>query len=142
MDVGGALLTIGAAPEIGAFDINDTSLLARISLGEHSFLFAGDLTGSAERLLIESGVDIEADVLKVGHHGSRDASTMEFLEAVGPEVAVISAGQGNPYNFPHAEALARIRSSGARLIRTDISGAVTISTDGEALDISRFTDGG
>ncbi len=142
MNVGGASLTIMPPVDTKAEDLNDTSLVARVSYGSRSFLFTGDLARVGEGLLVDSGRDLGSDVLKVGHHGSGDASTARFLDAVNPRIAVISAGQGNPYNFPHLETVARIESSGARLLRTDLSGAITISTDGADLDVRVFSEGG
>jgi competence protein ComEC len=80
--------------------------------------------------------DLHADVLKVGHHGSKNSTTPEFLEAVEPRIAIISAGEDNPYGHPSAELLERLTASGARILRTDRDGAIHIVTDGESLEIS------
>ncbi len=140
-EIEGATLAISPPRDLAAEDINDTSLIVRISLGGSSFLFAGDLTKEGEAALISSGIDLDSDVLKVGHHGSNDASAQEFLDAVSPSIAVISAGVGNPYGFPHKDALARIERTGAGVLRTDWHGAVSLTTDGRSLDVSCYSDG-
>jgi competence protein ComEC len=112
-----------------------------VDYGRRRFLFAADLARAGEAMLVSREGELGADVLKVGHHGSADASTMEFLNAVAPEIAVISAGEGNPYGFPHEEALARIAYSGARILRTDTDGAITVTTDGVDLVVSSYRGG-
>lgn len=82
--------------------------------------------------------DLHADVLKVGHHGSMNSTTQEFLKAVRPQVAIISAGEDNPYGHPSPELLERLQTAGARVSRTDRDGAVHILTDGDKLEISCF----
>ena len=86
----------------------------------------GDLGKTGERALLESGQNLAADVLKVGHHGSRFSSTSELLEAVHPTQAVISVGEDSPYGHPAAETLARFREYGIQIFRTDLQGDITI----------------
>lgn len=81
--------------------------------------------------MLTNGIDISADVYKVAHHGSRSASTQEFLNAVHPKYAVISCGEGNSYGHPHAEVLNRLRSMGVEVFRTDEQGSIIASSDGE-----------
>lgn len=115
---------------------NDNSFVLRIRHGRRAFLFAGDAERALEGdLVVQHGPQLRADVLKVGHHGSRTSSSPAFLEAVKPELAVISSGTRNRFGHPHAEtldALARIR---ARVFRTDREGAITIESDGASLDV-------
>jgi competence protein ComEC len=89
-------------------------------------------------MLVESGSDLAADVLKVAHHGSRTSSTAEFLKKVGPGHAVISVADPSPYGHPHAEISERLRVSGARIWQTSACGAITISTDGRDLRVATF----
>ena len=100
--------------------------------GSRRFLFPGDAEAAEE--VASLGADLRADVLKVGHHGSRTSSSVPFLDAVSPSIAVISAGQGNRYGHPHAEAFSRLR--GVRVYRTDRDGNVEVRTDGESLEVS------
>lgn len=95
-------------------DANDASVVAHVSHGRTSFLFTGDINSS-----VEKNLNIQADVLKVAHHGSRTSSSLEFLETVNPQQAVISSGRGNSYNHPHPEIVERITNLGIRLLRTD-----------------------
>jgi competence protein ComEC len=89
-------------------------------------------------MLAENSTDLHAYVLKVGHHGSKNSSTQEFLDAVAPAIAIISAGEDNPCGHPSPELLERLEVSGARVLRTDRDGAVHIVTDGDRLQISWF----
>jgi competence protein ComEC len=89
-------------------------------------------------MLEENSDGLHADVLKVGHHGSKNSTTQEFLDAVTPSIAIISAGEDNPYGHPSPELLERLEASGTRVLRTDRDGAVHIVTDGDRLEISCF----
>ena len=89
-------------------------------------------------MLEEKSDDLHADVLKVGHHGSKNSTTQEFLDAVAPAVTIISSGEDNPYGHPSPELLERLEASGARVLRTDRDGVVHIVTDGDQLEISCF----
>jgi len=82
--------------------------------------------------------DLEADVLKVGHHGSRNSTTPDFLAAVRPRMAIISAGEENPYGHPSPALLARLQDAGVPVYRTDRDGAVRVVTDGESMTVSCF----
>jgi competence protein ComEC len=86
-----------------------------------------------EARLVASGVDLHADVLKVGHHGSRTSTTEAFLDAVSPTVALISAGFENSFGHPHPDVLGRLSARHAAILRTDLGGLVTARTDGKRL---------
>lgn len=99
----------------------------------------GDAEKQAERTMLnDNSADLHADVLKVGHYGSKNSTTQEFLDTVAPTVAIISSGEDNPYGHPSPELLERLEASGARVLRTDRDGAVYIVTDGDRLEISCF----
>ncbi len=100
---------------------NNDSLVLRLKYRNRTLLLPGDAEKQAERAMLaeSSGEDLRADVLKVGHHGSKNSTTQEFLEAVRPEVAIISAGEDNPYGHPSPELLERLQTAGARVLRTD-----------------------
>ncbi|MGH9648730.1 MAG: ComEC/Rec2 family competence protein, partial [Bryobacteraceae bacterium] len=104
---------------------NNDSLVLRISYGSRSFLLTGDMERGIEAKLLAEGADLHADVLKVGHHGSRTSSTPAFLEAVGPSVALISAGYENSFGHPHPDVLGRLSARHAAVLRTDLDGLVT-----------------
>jgi competence protein ComEC len=112
-------------------DLNDQSVVLRLVSGQSSFLLTGDLGEDGERALLRTGKAIDADVLKVGHHGSRFSTSDDFIARVSPEVSLISSGAGNPYGHPAQELLDRIADSA--IYRTDEQGDVTVSTDGERL---------
>ena len=111
-------------------DKNDDSLVMKITYGEMDILFTGDIGKSAESRLITSGQDLRSEILKVPHHGSRTSSSTPFLDAVQPRYAIFSLGQGNRYQFPHTEVVARYRARGCLMLRTDEAGAITLRTDG------------
>ena len=84
-------------------------------------------------MMIDAGVNLKADVLKIAHHGSAFSSTMEFLNNVQPKYAVISVGKGNPYSHPTEEVLERLRDIGALVLRTDELGTIVLKSDGESI---------
>lgn len=106
---------------------NDRSLVLRVNSAGTRLLLAGDIEVDGERELIRAGGDLRADVLKVPHHGSNTSSHSEFLAAVRPRVAVISAGAWNRFGFPAPGALRRLEQVGARVFRTDRHGAITVT---------------
>lgn len=110
---------------------NDYSVAILLEYGQNRFLFTGDAEEQSESEMISNGIDISADVYKTAHHGSRSASTQEFLNAVQPQYAVISCGEGNSYGHPHAEVLNRLRNMGVEVFRTDEQGSIVASSDGE-----------
>ena len=83
-----------------------------------------------ENELISEFPGLDAEVLRIGHHGSNGATSRRFLEAVAPEVAIISVGRNNPYGHPHTRVLKDLREAGAVILRTDRDGAITLTTDG------------
>ncbi len=107
-------------------DLNEVSVVSRlVTEEEKSFLFMGDVyVEQEEELLSQEKENIDSDVLKVGHHGSRTSTSEEFLSAVSPEVAVIMAGEDNPYGHPHEEVVERIEKEGITLKRTDEDGDI------------------
>ena len=111
-------------------DTNDTSLVLRIDYGQTSFLLTGDMESDAEKDLVESGANLDVDVLQVGHHGSETSTSYVFLNEVLPEMGVISVGAGNSYGHPHEAALSRLRDAGVDVYRTDLMGTITIASDG------------
>jgi competence protein ComEC len=109
---------------------NNDSLVLRLEWGEVHFLLPGDIERPVERELLARGDALGADFLKIPHHGSKTSTTPEFLTAVSPRIAVVSAGAENPYGHPSSPVLDEFRGRGARVLRTDRDGAVTITTDG------------
>ena len=133
--LGEAKFTI-IAPNSNSYggNANDYSVAILLEYGKNRFLFTGDAEEASEAEMLTNGIDISADVYKVAHHGSRSASTQEFLNAVHPKYAVISCGEGNSYGHPHAEVLNRLRSMGVEVFRTDEQGSIIASSDGENIN--------
>lgn len=107
-------------------DINELSAVMKVCLGGVDFMFTGDLGAEGESELLSSNQDLSADVLKVGHHGSRYSSSPDFLTSVSPSLAVISAGEDNRYGHPHEETLERLSEVGADVLCTMNTGAVCV----------------
>ncbi|MGN0479257.1 MAG: ComEC/Rec2 family competence protein [Hominenteromicrobium sp.] len=128
------------APLDAYADTNDCSIVFRLIYGDFSMLFCGDIGERAERDLLESGAGLSSDVLKVAHHGSASSTSAEFLEAVGPEYAVISAGEDRN-NLPRNAVLKRLDDQNVRVFRTDRDGTVVFSTDGSRIQIQTENHG-
>ena len=128
--LGGATVTM-VGPVAQYSDTNDTSIVLRIEYGSTSFLLTGDMEKTAETDLVNSGVNLRADVLQVGHHGSSTSTGYLFLNAVLPEMGVISCGTGNKYGHPHEETLSILRDAKVDVYRTDLQGTITIGSDGQ-----------
>jgi competence protein ComEC len=136
--VGGAVIEVLApCPDYSSdFGPNDNSIVVRVTYGARSILMVGDAEREEERaLLAASRASLRADVLKVGHHGSRTSSSSEFLAAVSPTLAVISAGRRNRFGHPSPVTLESLSVAGVRTFRTDRDGAVVVTTDGRSLDV-------
>ncbi len=127
------LKVLSAASASGGDSDNSGSMVTRLDYGKDSFLFTGDAEKDTEEKLIKSGENIIAEVLKVGHHGSKTSTEESFLEKVAPKIAVISVGKNNRYGHPTAEVLDRLAAFGAEILRTDQSGDIRIFSDGEGL---------
>ncbi len=110
-------------------DLNNSSLVLQVCYGGVTFLFMGDAGAEEERSLIQSGADLDCDVLAVGHHGSGSATSYVFLRQAMPRYAVISVGAGNSYGHPAESTLSRLRDAGCTVYRTDQNGTITAVTD-------------
>ncbi len=108
---------------------NERSLIVKVTCGQVHFLFTGDAPSSVEKALVESGKNLRSNILKIAHHGSNDASSQIFLNAVKPETCIISCGADNQWGHPMPQVLERITNIGAELYRTDKHGAIIIQTD-------------
>jgi competence protein ComEC len=142
-DVGGARVEVLAPcpsfdPDRGA---NDNSLVLRIRYGDRAALLVGDAEHEEENTLLATRPEsLRADLLKVGHHGSRTSTGPAFLAAVAPEVAVISTGVRNRYGHPFPTTLETLAAAHVRIERTDRGGAVVWTTDGRAMRLDRPGD--
>jgi len=114
-------------------DTNNNSICIKVEKDNCSFLFCGDAEAESEQDLVNSGVDLTADVYHVNHHGSKSSSTEEFVNAVNPEHAVISVGENNEYWHPHGSTLNTLRTLGVEVYRTDEQGTIIATADGNTI---------
>jgi len=140
MEVGGVRVDVlypgaGALPSLAE---NDRSLVLLLTYGERRFLFTGDIEAEAERVLIASGADLAADVVKVPHHGSRTSSTEEFVRAVRPRFAVIPVGRRSRFRHPDPQVVDRWQAAGAETRTTGSRGTITFLTDGSEIEVTSF----
>lgn len=117
---------------------NASSMILDLQYGEFDMLFTGDLEKEGEEMVTESGNLRDYDVLKVGHHGSKNATSEAFLEQVKPEIALVSAGKDNSYGHPALETIERLENVGCKVYSTQQCGAITIRTDGEKMEMDGF----
>ena len=134
--LGSAMFYIYGPVTDDAEDINSMSVVTKVTYGENSFLFSGDAETDEENEVLDTGADVDADVYKMGHHGSYTSSSKEFLNAVTPEICVISCGADNDYGHPHDAALKRVKKHTNEIYRTDICGSIVIESDGMNLNVS------
>jgi len=117
-----------------ATDNNDASIVLKIAYGNVSFLLTADAGVSLEKEMMQD--DVKATILKAGHHGSNTSSSAEFIQAVHPEVTILSYGEGNKYGHPHAEVVERLQAIGSKIYATAEAGTVIVSTDGVNYDVN------
>ena len=129
--LGSATITVIGPVKSGYEDLNDTSLVLMVQYGDTRFLFTGDMEQLAETDLLDSGADVRADVLKVGHHGSYSSTSYRFLREVAPTYAVIPVGSGNEYGHPHREPLTRLKDADVTIFRTDKMYTIVATSDGQ-----------
>lgn len=134
--LGEAVFTI-VAPNGEYADDNNSSVGIRLVHGNNSFLFTGDAETEAETDMLQSGIDIKADVLHTGHHGSASSSSRDFIDRVAPAYAVISCGRDNPYGHPHEQTLDTLREYDVQVFRTDEQGSIVAVSDGSSITWNR-----
>ena len=117
-------------------ELNDMSLIIKITYGDTSFLITGDAEWEAEHDLLDAGVDLSADLLRVAHHGSNTSTSYQFLRAVAPTYGIISVGAGNSYGHPNEETLSRLSDADVVVLRTDELGTIECYSDGAELFFS------
>lgn len=124
-------------PENDSTGINNTSAVIRLRYGAFSMLFTGDAETEAEKNIhAQFGNSLQANVLKVGHHGSCNSTASTFLRAVAPSYALISAGNQNDFGHPHCQVVGKLRNAGVHFYRTDTNGNVTVTTDGKVFSVA------
>jgi competence protein ComEC len=118
---------------------NDDSVVVEVRFGDVSLLLTGDVERAAEAELARLVEPAGVRVMLAPHHGSATSSTRPLIDAAAPALAVVSAGRGNRYGHPHAAALDRYRAAGARVLRTDLDGAIALRTDGRTVEVRTFS---
>lgn len=131
---GEGVMTVLGPVDIDTKENNSLSTVCRFVYKNSSFLFTGDATKAEENDMIEAGADLNSDIIKIGHHGSKSSSSWDFLYEVSPVTAVISCGADNDYGHPADEILTRLYQLNCGYYRTDVYGTVIISTDGDKYD--------
>lgn len=133
--LGDASFTV-IAPNRSYDDTNNSSIGILLVHGNNRFIFLGDAEEEAERDILQNGLDISADVLKVAHHGSKTSTSVDFVNAVAPQYAVISCGENNSYGHPSAAVLNTLRAAGIHVYRTDEQGSIIAYSDGQNISFS------
>ncbi|SES93379.1 Metal-dependent hydrolase, beta-lactamase superfamily II [Oceanobacillus limi] len=128
-------------PETISGQTNEESLSVRFTYGDVSFLFTGDADTDAEKYMVNAGVNLDADILQLGHHGSNTSSDPTFIETVSPSVAIYSAGIDNSYGHPHAEVISLFQGKGIDLYGTDVHGTIIVETDGKDYHVKTNKNG-
>ncbi len=121
--------------EVSGSETNNRSVVMRVVYGNFSALFTGDIDTESELALVSMGVLKKSKVIKVSHHGSKFGSTAEFLQSLRPELAIISVGEKNSYGHPNGDTLIRLDAVGAKTLRTDVRGMISLITDGKTTEI-------
>lgn len=132
--LGEALVEI-LSPVTQSNNLNNMSVVLKITYGNTEFLFQGDAESKIENDLLRSDYDIDVDVLKVGHHGSKTSSTDKYLDATSPQIAIISSGYGNNYGHPNGTILERFEQEGITAFSTFLNGDITVSSDGKIITV-------
>lgn len=130
LNIGNATLTFLAPNSDKYEDLNNYSIVVKLKFGNTSFLFTGDAEDLSDGEILQKQLDIQADVLKVGHHGSTSSTSQDFLNKVNPKYAIISCGKDNDYGHPHKETLDKLKAKNIEIFRTDLGGTIIANSDG------------
>lgn len=136
-DLADASFTILAPSGSEYGSLNNYSVAIKLQNGNNSFVFTGDAEVQSENEMLKTGIDLDADVLKLGHHGSSTSNSDKFLDAVTPDMAVISVGEGNQYGHPDDEVLQAMKDRNIKLYRTDEQGTIIIESDGNKITVNK-----
>lgn len=120
---------------------NEESVSLKMTYGDIGFIFTGDAGVKEEQEMIDTGIDLNAEILHLGHHGSNTSTSLAFLKAVTPEVAIYSAGADNSYGHPHAEVIAVVENEGAKVFGTNVNGTIVVETDGNTYNLKTQREG-
>ena len=132
--LGEALVEI-LSPTAQSNNLNNMSVVLKITYGDTEFMFQGDAESKIENDLLRSDYDIDIDVLKIGHHGSKTSSTDKYLDATSPDVAIISSGYDNNYGHPNGAVLNRLENDGIKAFSTFLDGDIAVASDGATISV-------
>lgn len=134
LNIGKNIICTIIAPNNNSYkEVNNYSVVLKLTYENTSFLFTGDAEALSEEEILKKGFNIKADVLKIGHHGSNSSTSTNFFNEVNPKVSIISCGKGNDYGHPHKETLAKLKNNNTILYRTDLDGTVILESDGNKI---------
>lgn len=134
LDLGDGIVGDFLGPINSDYDnLNNYSTILKITCGDNSFLFTGDAEKDSEKEILQKNIDVQADVLKLGHHGSSTSSSNEFLDKANPSMAIASLGKGNDYGHPHKETIDKMKTRKITFYRTDELGTIVLSSDGKTI---------
>ncbi|MFT8348849.1 ComEC/Rec2 family competence protein [Clostridium saccharoperbutylacetonicum] len=133
LNIGNATLTFLAPNNTQYENLNNYSIVCKLKYGNTSFIFMGDAEEISEGDILQKQLDVKADIIKVGHHGSRSSSTKAFLEKVNPKYAVISCEKGNDYGHPHKVTIDKLNAKNINVFRTDLEGTIIATSDGNEI---------
>ncbi len=136
LNVGNATLQFLAPNSTKYEDMNNYSIACKLKYGNTSYVFMGDAEALSEGEILAKQLDISADVLKLGHHGSHSSTSQAFLEKVNPQYAIVSCGKGNDYGHPHQETIDKLNKKGIEVLRTDVSGTIISTSDGNNINFN------
>lgn len=122
-------------------ELNTSSIVLRLEFGEQSYIFCADAEKENEYAMMDSGLTLKSNVIKIGHHGSTSSSLEKFLLAVDPQIAIISVGEGNDYGHPHEKIVNRLNRLGIKTYRTDLHGTIIITSDGKTNEVVLSKEG-
>lgn len=131
--LGDATWTILAPSSSSYEDLNNNTIVIKLTYGSNSFLFEGDAEDVSEGEILARGFDLSANVLKIGHHGSSSSTTNSFLNKVNPKYAIICVGKDNSYGHPHQETMLKLKNKGILVYRTDECGTIVATSDGKSI---------
>ncbi|HHV30292.1 MAG TPA: MBL fold metallo-hydrolase [Clostridium sp.] len=136
-ELGKAKWTILAPNKEKYENINNSSLVVRMTFGNNSFIFMGDAEELSEREILSNNLEIQSDLIKIGHHGSGSSTTALFLKKVSAKYAVISVGKDNSYGHPDSLILNRLKTFGVEVFRTDEIGTIVVTSDGDTIKFDK-----
>lgn len=131
----GEFTIIAPVKEDYGSNLNNYSVGIIMSYGENKFIFTGDAEKVAEEDIISTNINIDADLMKMGHHGSSTSNSDVLLDKISPKIAIISCGQNNSYGHPHQEVLNEISKRGVEVYRTDLQGNIIVTSDGKEITV-------